>query len=228
VGRRGVSCRDGVGGRSDDGRVATEVENQPLSVRDAARVQGEALDAVLRRHKPNHERLRPGWDIQATTRARNELGLALLDFVNATVALAEAKDRIKPEWAATTSRPRMFTKADPSHDRCEQAWRDYQAARRAGDLAVVVAAREVWRDEFRAWAVELHALRTAEDQAHANEVRRRWDESHRVHPEDVMGGRPHSRAREIVDESGEWERQESIRRAEGSLSNPWVRWHRSQ
>jgi hypothetical protein len=204
--------------------MVTEVEGRPLSVRDAARVEREVLDAVLRRHKPNHERLRSGSDIQATTRARNELGLALLDLVNATVALAEAKDRIGPGWAASTSVSRMFTRADPSHDRCEEAWRAYQGARRAGDLAAVVAAREVWRDEFRAWAVELHDRHTAEDEAHAEQVRRRWDESHRLRPEDGVGGRPRGRAWEIVDESRERERRESIRRAGGDLSNPWARW----
>jgi hypothetical protein len=201
-----------------------EVEARPLSARAAARVQRDVLDAVLKRHKPSYERLRSGSDIQATTRARNEFGLAVLEYVNATVALAEARDRIGPEWAASTSRPRMFTKPDPSHDRCEQAWREYQAARRSGDLVGVLAARDVWGDEFRAWAFGLHSRCVAEDEAHAEQVRRRWDASHRLHPEDAVGGRPSSRAWEIVDESRERDRQESIRRAEGSLSNPWVRW----
>jgi hypothetical protein len=217
-----------VGGRGHDGWVVMEVEARPLSARGAARVQREALDAVLRRHKPSYERLRSGSDIQATARARNELGLAVLEYVGATVALAEARDRIGLEWAASTNRPRMFTKPDPSHECCERAWREYQAARRTGDLAAVLAAREVWRDELRAWAAGLHSRYVAEDAAHAEQVRRRWDASQRLHPEDAVGGRPRSRAWEIADESRERDRQESIRRAEGSLSNPWVPWPRSR
>jgi hypothetical protein len=105
--------------------MTAEIADSPLTVREAARALHEAREAV-RRHGQHYARLRTGLDTRSTTRARIELGMAVLEFVNATVALAEAEDRADPVWAATRSRDLiMFIDADPAHVQCEQAWTGY-------------------------------------------------------------------------------------------------------
>jgi hypothetical protein len=191
---------DGVGSPDDDDCVATEVETRPLSVRDAARAVREARDAT-RRHGAAYARLRTGLDKRATTRAHNEFSFAILEFVNACVALAEAEDRVDPVWAAARNHGQpMSTVAGPD---CDQAWCDYQVVRQSGDRDAIEAARHVWRDAFVDWQLQLHKRRVVEDQDHAEKVSRRLDDSKRLHPGDAFPPPPRSRSESLVRESRE-------------------------
>jgi hypothetical protein len=127
--------------------MATATALPPPTVHDAARALNAARESV-RTYQRVYERLRRRRDLRATCRARSEWGLAILEFVEATVALAEARDHRSPAWAASTSRGRMFSTVDTGHEQCEQAWRDYQDARKTGNMTIVAAARAQWREAF--------------------------------------------------------------------------------
>jgi hypothetical protein len=209
--------------RFREGTMTADVIVRPLTIPEAARAVREAQDAVGG-HGQYYARQRTGLDIRATTRAHSELGFAVLEFVNACVALAEAEDRIDPVWAAARNRSQsMSTAAGPSHD---QAWRDYQDARRSGDRHVIAAARGVWRDAFVDWQLQLHKRRAAEDQERVEKLSRRLDGSTRLHPADAFPPPPSSRAQEGIQVSRERQRRESIQRATRGLSTPWIRWQR--
>ena len=216
---------ESVGGRADDSCVVTEVGARPLSIREAERAVVAEREAIGRLGAA-YSRFRTGLDTRATARAHAEFGFAVLEFVHACVSLSEAEDRVDPVWAAARNRAEpMSTAVGPAHD---QAWRDYQAARRSGDCDAIVAARAVWRDALMDWQLQLHKRQAAEDQDHAEKLRRRVDERMRLHPREVFPPPPRSRREEVVRESRERERQESIRRAERNLSHPWDRWPRSR
>jgi hypothetical protein len=203
--------------------MTAEVVPSPLTLSDANRALREALESVGM-HKRSHEQLRTRLDFRATARARNDLGLAALEVVNIIVAVAEAEDRLDPVWAESRNRGRpMFAAAGPGHDRCEQAWRAYQQARKTGDHGAIAVARELWRDELVDWHVQLHEQRCSEDQERAEKLSWRVDESTRLDAGDAFPAEPHSRREAVVRASRERERQESIRRANNGLRNPWVR-----
>jgi hypothetical protein len=181
-----------------------------LTVQDATRAYREARDRV-RMHQNGYDRLRRGRDILATTRARAEWGLAVLEFVDANVALAEAEDRRNPSWAAMKSGRKMFGITKPSHALCEKAWQDYQEIRKTGSVTAIDAARARWREEFVTWFQDLATLRAKEDAQHAQELRGRLDDSERLDADDAFP-RQRSRASELVHAAREREREESIRR----------------
>jgi hypothetical protein len=211
--------------RFREGTMTADVVVRPLTVPEAARAVREA-QAAVGRHGQHYARLRTALDIRATTRAHSELGCAVLEFVNACVALAEAEDRIDPVWAAARSRGRpMSTTAGGGHD---EAWREYQEARRTGDQDAVAAARGVWRNALVDWQLQLHKRRAAEDQEKVEKLSRRLDESTRQHPGIAFPPPPRSRREAVVRAAREREREQSIRRAGGGLSSPWVRWPRGQ
>jgi hypothetical protein len=206
-------------GRADDGRVVSEVAARPLSMREAERAVRDARDAIGRNGQA-YARLRTGLDARATARAHTEFGFATLEFVNACLALAEAEDCVDPVWAAARNRSRpMFTVAGPRHD---QAWSEYQEARRTGDQAAIAVARGVWRDVLVDWQLQLHKQRALEDEEHVKNLSRRLDESTRLHPGDAFPPPPRSRREEVVRASRERERQESIRRVNGDLGGAWA------
>jgi hypothetical protein len=188
--------------------VETEVKTRPLSIRDARLAVSEARDTVGR-HGAAYTRLRGRLDKRATARAHNELGFAILEFVNACVTLAEAEDRIDPVWAAARNRnQQMSTTAGLEHD---QAWHAYQEARRSGDRDAIDAARGVWRDAFADWQLQLHKRLAAEDQDRAHRLSQRLDNSAQLRPSDAYP-LPRSRSAELVCASRERERRQSIRR----------------
>jgi len=202
--------------------MTAEVVTAPMTLREAERAVVEAF-AGIGAHKRNWERLRERLDVRATTRARIELSLAVLGFVNACGVLAEAEDRVGP--ARAVARPllgRLFTVVGPGQEQCAQAWRSYQEARRSGDPVVVEAARQVWHDAFVAWHVALHERWTLEDGEYAEDLSRRLDESTWVQAGDAFESSPNHR-QAVVSESREREREESIRRADTGLRSPWVR-----
>ena len=88
----------------------TETVAPPLTVSDASRNQVGALARVWM-HQSSYARLRHRLNITATTRARADWGLAVLEFIDASMVLAAAKDHRSPLWAAATARERMFTLA---------------------------------------------------------------------------------------------------------------------
>ena len=187
--------------------MATETALLPPTVRDAALALYAARERV-RMHQRGYDRLRRRGDLQATSRARSEWGLAILEFIEASVTLAEAKDHRRAAWAASTSHGRMFSIANPGHAQCERAWRDYQEARKTGNMTIVTAARGQWREAFVAWLQELISRSTDEDQQHLQEVRDLLDDSQRLDP----GAAPGNRAAALTRASREHARQESIRR----------------
>jgi hypothetical protein len=159
--------------------MATDTALLPPTVRDAALALHAARER-LRTHQRGYDRLRHRGDLQATNRARSEWGLAILEFIEATVTLAEARDHRSPVWAASTSPGRMFGIANPGHARCERAWRDYQEARKTGNMTIVTAARGQWREAFVAWLQELITRSADEGQQHLQEVRDLLDDSQRL------------------------------------------------
>jgi len=179
-----------------------------LPFREAARAVSEARDAIGR-HDEAYSRLRTRLDRSATARAHTELGFAVFEFVNACVALAEAEDRVDPVWAAARNRHPVSTVAGPALD---QAWEDYQEVRRSGDRDAIDAARGRWGDAFLDWQLQLRKRRAVEDEQQAENLSRRLDESKRLHPREAFPPPPRSRSEELVRESRERERRESIRR----------------
>jgi hypothetical protein len=191
--------------------MTAEALAMPMTVQDAAQAERQALDRV-RMHKIGYDRLRRRLDIQATNRSRVELAMAVLEFVEAAVALAEAKDRRDPASAAMASRDlRMFRVSDPVHDRCECAWRDYQETRQTGVHAAITAARDAWRSALVDWAQMLHVRRGIEDEQYVDELRQRLDNSQRLDPGDVFPSPSRSRAEELARASRGRERRDSLR-----------------
>jgi hypothetical protein len=192
--------------------MTAEVVLPPLTVHEAGRALSAAFDRV-RMHKHGYDRLRRGKDILVITRARTDWGLAVLEWIEASVALAEAEDRRDPVWAGTARHRQQALKvADPSRSQCDRSWSDYQEARRTGDQAAVTVARAAWRDACVTWFQGLAAQRATEDQQHAQELRHRLDDSERLDPEDAFPSPPSSLAEELVRAGKERARQESIRR----------------
>jgi hypothetical protein len=181
----------------------------PLTVQNAVQAMIAAREKV-RVHQRAYEGLRQRMDLRATSRARSEWGLATLEYIEASVAVAEAEDRQSPVWAASRSRGRMFSTADPGHARCEQAWLNYQRARKTASVSIIATKRGQWREAFVDWLQELIARRTDEDQQHVQELRDRLEDGERLHANDAF--RAPSRAQELVHASRERTRQESIRR----------------
>lgn len=183
-----------------------------LTVPAAVEAQREAFKRV-RMHAPGYDRIRRGRNPEAIAKARSEYGMAVLEWIEASVAVAEAEDRRDPVWAGEAGRTRdMFQNAGPGHARCDQAWRDYQKARLAGNVEAIAAARADWRITFVSWLQEWSAQLAAEDEWHVAELLSRLDEAGRVDPQDAFPSPPSSRAEELVRIARERERRDSIRR----------------
>ena len=204
--------------------MVTVVPAPSLSVDDAARAEFEARMRV-RMQQNAYAQIRRGREEIATTRARSEWGLAILEFIEATVAHAEARDRRDPAWAAMTADGKsMFGTATPGHVPCDKAWREYQEARRTGNITKIEAARAAWRDELVSWFQALAIRSATEDQRHLAKLRGQLDDGDRPlrdHQNEEDESDPiedlppvSSRVEELVRASLERERQEAIRLAE--------------
>jgi uncharacterized membrane protein YccC len=104
------------------------------------------------------------------TRARTDWGLAVLEWIEASVALAEAEDTRDPARAASDSRSRRITvETGPVRSRIESSWRRYQQVRKNGGQAQIAQARAQWREALVDWFQALAEQRAAEDGQHAAE-----------------------------------------------------------
>jgi len=169
-----IACRSPHRGRARYTIAAVSEDTSVLTVPDAARELRESFSRVMQ-HKARYEQIRGRSDLRSVDRARNELAIATFGFVGDVVAMAEAKDRRDPVWAEETGRHlRMFRSIDPSHVQCERAWRDYQAARKAGYMVPIEAARDAWRRALVNWAEQLYKSREAEDHQDAHVEVPRW------------------------------------------------------
>lgn len=144
----------------------------PLPVRDAAEAADRALDRV-RLSQRGYRAARERGSALAVTRARTDWGLAVLEWIEASVALAEAEDHRDPVRAARDSRagqpasrraaPVASPGADPARDQIAVAWWSYQRARRDGTPDRIAAARGEWRAALVGWFQAVADQRTAED-----------------------------------------------------------------
>ena len=116
--------------------MAAEADANPRRGDESARAFLDAHGRVLA-HQRSYARVRRGMDLAATARARAEWGLAVLEFIDATMALAEAKDHKDPGWAAATVRGQVFASATPGHVPAMEAWKAYQAARQARNITLI-------------------------------------------------------------------------------------------
>ena len=192
--------------------MTAEAAVLPPTIDAAAHAQREAMLRV-RMHQNSYSQVRLGRDSLATTRARSEWGLAVLELIEASVNLAQAKDNRSLPWAADTGYGgKVFRSAGPGHEPLERAWADYQEIRRTGNAAAAGFARDRWRAEFVGWFQQLAARRATEDEAHVQKLRGQLDDSQRLGAVKDMTG-PSQGAERVVRASLEWERAESIRRA---------------
>jgi len=185
--------------------MTVDLSQAPLAVAEAAHARAVAYSRV-RMHQASYFKIRGGVNRAAIARARADWGLAVLEWIDACVAEAEAEDRRDPLWAAYRSRR---TATGSSRD-CDRAWHAYQEIRKTRDQAAVTAARAAWRTALVDWMQELAARRAAEDEQSAAQVQQRLDEAGArvgVHPSTA------NRARKLVHASREREREDSIRRS---------------
>jgi hypothetical protein len=186
--------------------MTVETTHVPPTVADAAHARGEAYSRVSM-HQRGYAKLRPGVNRTATARARADWGLAVLEWIDACIAEAEAEDRRDPVWAASRGR-RMPARGSRS---CDQAWHDYQKVRETRDQPAITAARDAWRTALVDWMQQLAARFAAEDDQNAARAQQRLDEAGPT--ADCIRPRAASRAQELIHESREREREQSIRRS---------------
>jgi hypothetical protein len=141
------------------------------SVPDAAQAVRHSLDRV-RMNQRGYARVRLRASPAAVTRARTDWGLAVLEWIEASVALAEAEDARDPARAASDSRSRRITvETGPVRGRIESSWRRYQQVRKNGGPDQVARARAQWREALVDWFQALAERRAAEDGQRGREQR---------------------------------------------------------
>ena len=151
--------------------MIAEVAAPSPSVPDAAQAARSSLDRV-RMSQRRYAAIRRGAGPAAVTRARTDWGLAVLEWIEASVTLAAAEDARNPARAAADGRSRRITvETGPVRGRIESAWRRYQQVRRHGGPDHIAAARGQWRGALVDWFQDLAQQRAAED-ARAAQARR--------------------------------------------------------
>ncbi len=142
-----------------------------LPVPEAVQAVRSALDRVRmsqRRYAEVRRRASPA----AVARVRTDWGLAVLEWIEASVALAAAEDGRDQGRAASEGRSRRITvEAGPARGAIESAWRRYQQARRNGAPDQAAVARAHWRAALVDWFQALAQQRATEDLQHAQQRR---------------------------------------------------------
>jgi hypothetical protein len=142
-----------------------------LPVPEAVQAVRSALDRVRmsqRRYAEVRRRASPA----AVARVRTDWGLAVLEWIEASVALAAAEDGRGPGRAASEGHSRRITvEAGPARGAIESAWRRYQQARRDGAPDQAAVARAHWRAALVDWFQALAQQRATEDLQHAQQRR---------------------------------------------------------
>jgi hypothetical protein len=142
-----------------------------LPVPEAVQAVRSALDRVRmsqRRYAEVRRRASPA----AVARVRTDWGLAVLEWIEASVALAAAEDGRGPGRAASEGHSRRITvEAGPARGAVESAWRRYQQARRDGAPDQAAVARAHWRAALVDWFQALAQQRATEDLQHAQQRR---------------------------------------------------------
>jgi hypothetical protein len=186
--------------------MIAEVSAPSRSVPDAAQAVRHSLDRV-RMNQRGYARVRLRASPAAVTRSRTDWGLAVLEWIEASVALAEAEDERDPARAAGDSRSRRITvEAGPVRGRIESSWQRYQQARKKGHPGQIARARSQWREALVDWFQALAEQRAAEDGQRARQrqpdpelagasaaaaaPRDGTDGEHGEHGEDGKGGEP--------------------------------------
>lgn len=141
------------------------------SVPEAAQAVNLSLDRV-RMTQRGYARVRPWAGPAVVARARTDWGLAVLEWIEASAALAAAEDERDPARAASDSRRRRITvEGGPVRVRIESAWRRYQQVRKSGRPDQIALARAHWREALVDWFQALAEQRAAEDRQRAAELR---------------------------------------------------------
>jgi hypothetical protein len=149
--------------------MITEASAPSRSVPDAAEAVRHALDRV-RMNQRGYARVRQRASPAVVTRARTDWGLAVLEWIEASVALAEAEDGRDPARAASDSRTRRITvETGPVRGRIESSWRRYQQVRKNGGPDQIARARAQWCEALVDWFQALAEQRAAEDGQRARE-----------------------------------------------------------
>jgi hypothetical protein len=157
---------------SQEGPVMIADEAVPaLSVPDAAQAAADSLDRV-RMTQRGYGQARHRMGPAAVTRARTDWGLAVLEWIEASVALAEAEDTRSAPPAGGGSQARLITvETGPVRGRIESSWRQYQQLRRSGGPDQLARARAQWREALVDWFQDLARQRAAEDGQRAAQQR---------------------------------------------------------
>jgi hypothetical protein len=147
--------------------MIAEASAPSRSVPDAAQAVRHALDRV-RMNQRGYARVRLRASPAVVTRARTDWGLAVLEWIEASVALAEAEDERDPARAASESRSRRITvETGPVRGRIESSWRRYQQVRKTGGPDQIALARAQWCGALVDWFQAQAERRAAEDGQHA-------------------------------------------------------------
>jgi hypothetical protein len=146
-------------------------------VHDAAQAAANSLERV-RMTQRGYARVRHRAAPAAVTRARTDWGLAVLEWIEASVVLAEAEDARSAGPAGSGSQARLITvETGPVRGRVESSWRQYQQLRRTGGPEQLARARAQWRDALVDWFQDLSRQRTAEDGQRAAQQRAAADQA---------------------------------------------------
>jgi hypothetical protein len=141
--------------------MIAEVSAPSRSVPDAAQAVRHSLDRV-RMNQRGYAQVRLRASPAVVTRSRTDWGLAVLEWIEASVALAEAEDERDPARAASDSRSRRITvEAGPVRSRIESSWQRYQQVRKKGSPDRIARARSEWREALVDWFQALAEQRAA-------------------------------------------------------------------
>jgi hypothetical protein len=155
--------------------MIAEAPESSRSVPEAAQAANLSLDRV-RMTQRGYARVRPWAGPAVVARARTDWGLAVLEWIEASAALAAAEDERDPARAASDSRRRRITvEGGPVRVRIESAWRRYQQVRKSGRPDQIALARAHWREALVDWFQALAEQRAAEDRQRAAELRSESD-----------------------------------------------------
>ena len=192
----------------------SDLLEEPVTVSDAAqevRAARQRLDTYAR----GYDRIRKGSRPAAITRARVEWSLAVYEWVEATIAQAEAEERRNlsrrdsppvpsavpdlpphdqeasqpagPRSEATTEEAKAHL--DAAHARVQACWQTYTGIRRSLSPAEDIEhARSRWGDALRAWALALAAHAEKLDADSIEERQRQDEQAMQPHPADAFGG----------------------------------------